>query len=90
MQISHISRRAILQAGGAAGLAAALGMTSSGPAAATGTAPAAGTTDIVDLGPAVVQFSLMSSILVGDIVYIGSRNLDPVRIIAFHVPSGRQ
>ncbi|SEQ44092.1 PQQ-binding-like beta-propeller repeat protein [Arthrobacter sp. OV608] len=89
MQISHISRRSILQAGGAVGLAAALGLTTSGPAAAAGTAPAAGTTDIVDLGPAVVQFSLMSSLLVGDIVYIGSRNLDPVRIIAFHVPSGK-
>lgn len=89
MQISPISRRALLQAGGAAGLAAAMGMATSGPAAATGTPPAAGTTDIIDLGPAVVQFSLMSSLLVGDIVYIGSRNLDPVRIIAFHVPSGR-
>lgn len=91
MQISNISRRAVLQAGGAAGLAAALGLSASGPAVATD--PSAqrgghGTTEIVDLGPAVVQFSLMSSILVGDIVYIGSRNLDPVRIVAFHVPTG--
>lgn len=86
MQISNISRRAILQAGGAAGLVAALGLTTSGPATATG---APGTTEIVDLGPAVMQFSLMSSILVGDIVYIGSRNLDPVRIVAFHVPTGK-
>ena len=37
----------------------------------------------------MVQFSLMSSVLVGDIVYIGSRNLDPVRIVAFHVPTGK-
>ena len=29
----------------------------------------------------------MSSVLVGDTVYIGSRNLDPVRIVAFHVPT---
>ncbi len=87
MQISHPSRRSVLQAGGAAGLAAALGLTASGPATA---APAkAGSTEITDLGPAVVQFSLMSSILVGDIVYIGSRNLDPVRIVAFHVPTGK-
>ncbi|KNH18276.1 hypothetical protein ACU18_07965 [Arthrobacter sp. ZBG10] len=87
MQISHPSRRSVLQAGGAAGLAAALGLTASGPATA---APAkAGSTEITDLGPAVVQFSLMSSLLVGDIAYIGSRNLDPVRIVAFHVPTGK-
>ena len=89
MQISNISRRAILQAGGAAGLAAALGLSASGPAAAKSSTAANGTTEVVDLGPAVVQFSLMSSVLVGDIVYIGSRNLDPVRIVAFHVPTGK-
>lgn len=89
MQNSHITRRSVLQAGGAAGLAAALGLATSGPAAATDKATAAGTADIVDLGPAVVQFSLMSSLLVGETVYIGSRNLDPVRIIAFHVPTGK-
>ena len=31
----------------------------------------------------------MSSILVGDMVYIGSRNVEPVRIVAFHVPTGK-
>jgi hypothetical protein len=89
MQNSPISRRAILLAGGAAGLAAALGLTASGPAAAAGPSAVPGTPEILDLGPAVVQFSLMSSVLVGDVVYIGSRNLDPVRIIAFHVPTGK-
>ncbi|WCI07791.1 hypothetical protein PJ267_13865 [Arthrobacter sp. OVS8] len=90
MKNLHISRRAVLQAGGAAGLAAALGLAASSPATAAGSAVrAAGTTEILDLGAAVVQFSLMSSVLVGDTVYIGSRNLDPVRIIAFHVPTGK-
>ena len=42
---------------------------------------------MTDLGPALVQFSLMSSVLVGDIVYIGSRNILPARIIAFHLPT---
>ena len=92
MQNSHISRRAVLQAGGAAGLAAALGLAATGPAAAaepSASPDGRSTTEIVDLGPAVVQFSLMSSLLVGDTVYIGSRNLDPVRIVAFHVPTGK-
>ncbi len=31
----------------------------------------------------------MSSILVGDVVYIGSRNVEPVRIVAYHVPTGK-
>ena len=84
-----LSRRHVLQAGGAAGLAAALGLSASGPAAAKSSTAQTAPPKIVDLGPAVVQFSLMSSVLVGDIVYIGSRNLDPVRIVAFHVPTGK-
>ncbi|MFJ4226379.1 PQQ-binding-like beta-propeller repeat protein [Paenarthrobacter nicotinovorans] len=90
MDTSHISRRLVLQAGGAASLAAALGLAAGHPAsAATHDQPGGKETEILDLGPAVVQFSLMSGLLVGDTLYIGSRNLDPVRIIAFHVPSGK-
>ncbi|UXM91551.1 PQQ-binding-like beta-propeller repeat protein [Paenarthrobacter sp. JL.01a] len=90
MDTSHISRRLVLQAGGAASLAAALGLAAGHPAsAATQDQPGGKETEILDLGPAVVQFSLMSGLLVGDTLYIGSRNLDPVRIIAFHVPSGK-
>ncbi|WP_329126587.1 outer membrane protein assembly factor BamB family protein [Streptomyces sp. NBC_01465] len=80
----QISRRHVLQAGGAAGLAAALGLAAQPAAAAAETTPR-----ITDLGPAVVQFSLMSSVLIGDTVYIGSRNIDPVRIIALHLPTRR-
>ncbi|MCZ9880241.1 outer membrane protein assembly factor BamB family protein [Arthrobacter sp. B2a2-09] len=90
MKNSPIGRRAILQAGGAAGLAGALGLSPTGPAEAAELSAQRGghsATEILDLGPAVVQFSLMSSVLVGDTVYIGSRNLDPVRIVAFHVPT---
>ncbi|AJE83481.1 MULTISPECIES: PQQ-binding-like beta-propeller repeat protein [Streptomyces] len=78
----RISRRLVLQAGGAAGLAASLGLATREGAAATRP-----TTRITDLGPAVVQFSLMSAVLVGDTVYIGSRNVDPVRLIALHLPT---
>ncbi|MGW5861734.1 outer membrane protein assembly factor BamB family protein [Streptomyces sp. NPDC055239] len=78
-------RRTVLRAGGLAGLAAAVGLAAN-PADA---APAARrpTTRIVDLGPAVRQFSLMSAVLVGDTLYIGSRNIDPVQIIAVHLPT---
>ena len=31
----------------------------------------------------------MSSVLVGDVVYIGSRNVEPVQIVAYHVPTGK-
>ncbi|MFJ6455623.1 PQQ-binding-like beta-propeller repeat protein [Paenarthrobacter sp. NPDC091669] len=90
MEKTNISRRSVLQVGGAASLAAAIGLAAGQPASAStylGSKPKA--TEILDLGPAVVQFSLMSGLLVGDTLYIGSRNLDPVRIIAFHVPTGK-
>ncbi|WP_328331632.1 PQQ-binding-like beta-propeller repeat protein [Kribbella sp. NBC_00382] len=67
----------MLQAGGAIGLTAAVGL----PAAA------ATRTKITDLGPALVQFALMSSVLVGDVIYIGTRNTLPARVVAFHVPT---
>ena len=82
-----INRRQLLQAGGVGGLAAALAAMSPGAAQAAPKQQAAGGPVITDLGPAVVQFSLMSSLLVGDTVYIGSRNLNPVRIIGFHLPT---
>ncbi|MFJ8912977.1 PQQ-binding-like beta-propeller repeat protein [Amycolatopsis sp. NPDC102389] len=81
---SKISRRHVLRAGGAAGLAVALGL-----AGRPAEAAAPGPVRITDLGPAVVRFSLMSAVLVGDTVYIGSRNIDPVRLIALHLPTGK-
>ncbi len=88
MSTFAINRRQLLQTGGIGGLAVALSAMSSGAAQAARplntSAPL-----ITDLGPAVVQFSLMSSLLVGDTVYIGSRNLNPVRVIGFHLPTGK-
>ncbi|MFE7328857.1 PQQ-binding-like beta-propeller repeat protein [Streptomyces sp. NPDC057565] len=80
-----LSRRRLLQAGSSLGLA-----TTAGPllASQAGAAPAAAaTTKVTDLGPGLVQFSLMSGLLVGDTVYIGSRNLNPSSVVGFHLPS---
>ncbi|MFD4026613.1 hypothetical protein ACFWRV_24335 [Streptomyces sp. NPDC058576] len=80
-----LSRRRLLQAGGALGLATATG---SVLAAEAGAAPGATPkTTVTDLGPGLVQFSLMSGLLVGDTVYIGSRNMNPASVIGFHLPS---
>ena len=87
MSTFAINRRQLLQTGGIGGLAVALSAMSSGAAHAAPQRQTAGGPQITDLGPAVVQFSLMSSLLVGDTVYIGSRNLNPVRIIGFHLPT---
>lgn len=79
------SRRRLLQAGGAFGLATAAGsLLAPRAVAAAGAAPS---TVVTDLGPGLVQFSLMSGLLVGDTVYIGSRNLTPSSVIGFHLPS---
>ncbi|MEU6043008.1 ligand-binding sensor domain-containing protein [Streptomyces griseus] len=82
MNNPHPDRRTVLRAGTLAGLAAA-GLAPN-PAAA---APAPRPPRIVDLGPAVSQFSLMSAVLVGDTVHIGSRNIEPVQIISVHLPT---
>lgn len=79
------SRRRLLQAGGAFGLATAAGSLLAPRAGAAG--PAAAATTVTDLGPGLVQFSLMSGLLVGDTVYIGSRNMQPAGVIGFHLPS---
>lgn len=43
-----------------------------------------------DLGPANdLIFCLMSGVQVGELMYIGSRNLAPTQVIAYHIPSRR-
>ena len=70
----------MLQAGGAIGL---YGRT--GEFSPCGRRPPK--TKITDLGPGLVQFALMSSVLVGDVIYIGTRNTLPTRVVAYHVPT---
>ncbi|MFJ5835111.1 PQQ-binding-like beta-propeller repeat protein [Streptomyces sp. NPDC093089] len=81
-QPPSMDRRQLLRAGGAFGIAAAAAPLLAAPARA-----ASATTTVTDLGPAIEQFALMSGLLVGDTVYIGSRNLTPTRLIAFHLPT---
>ncbi|GAA4212688.1 outer membrane protein assembly factor BamB family protein [Actinocatenispora rupis] len=45
---------------------------------------------ITDLGPANdLMYCLMSGIQVGDTLYIGSRNLAPAQVLAYHAPTRR-
>ncbi|MDR2998269.1 MAG: PQQ-like beta-propeller repeat protein, partial [Microbacterium sp.] len=49
---------------------------------------AAPTVTVTDLGAGVTAFTHAAATRVGDTVYIASRNIDPMRIIGFHIPSG--
>ena len=83
------TRRTVLQAGAVGGLLAAatlLPPTRAHAADARPTGRGEGPT-ITDLGPAVQQFGLMSALLVGDTVYVGSRNIEPTGVIGFHLPT---
>lgn len=91
MQNSFLSRRTVIKAGGTAGLTALFAAAAAKSASAqelTGSSPAGGSNTVTDLGPAIVQFSLMSGQLVGNTLYIGSRNVEPARIIALDVSTG--
>lgn len=92
MQNSYLSRRTVIKVGGGAGLSALLAAAAAGAASAqalSGASPAEDGVVVIDLGPAVVQFSLMSAQLVGNTLFIGSRNVEPAQILALDVPSGK-
>lgn len=44
--------------------------------------------ELEELGPGVFTHAIMSGLLVGETMYLGSRYLDPTRVAALHVPSG--
>ena len=84
---SSLSRRRLLQTGGALGLAVAAQSVLSGQAhadtgrPATTTPRTTPTTTVTDMGPGLVQFSLMSGVLVGNTYYVGSRNMSPSLVV---------
>lgn len=91
----HVSRRGVLMAG-LGGVLAAASIAVADPAdaaarpgglLATGAAPRV--PRITDLGPGIVQYSLMSGVMLDGISYIGSRNLEPAGVIALDVATGR-
>lgn len=79
-----LSRRTVLLAGAGGVLAAAAGVVAPTSAQASCSPVHAGraATTITEIGPGIVQYSLMSGVLLDGIVYIGSRNLEPTGILA--------
>ncbi len=87
---SNLTRRTLLLAGVGGALAAAVGVVSPPPAQAAASAFHTGRkgTTITEIGPGILQYSLMSGVLLDGVCYIGSRNLEPTGILAFDVASG--
>lgn len=87
---SPLSRRQLLQFGALGGLtfaaAASAPAFASGASFSTAAGPAV---TVTDLGPAVTAFTHAAATLVGDTVYIASRNIDPFRIVGYHIPTGK-
>ena len=86
-----LSRRTLLTAGGAAGLLAVGALAFPGAAFASGARPQRPSEGpvITDLGPAMVQYSLMSGILLDGVYYVGSRNLEPAGVVGVDLATGK-
>lgn len=88
--IPELSRRTLLTGGAAAGILAAAQLAV--PGAAFGVAPrrqGAQSPVITDLGPAMVQYSLMSGVLLDGVYYVGSRNLEPAGVVGVDLATGK-
>lgn len=79
----QFTRRQVLQTGAVAGLSLTL-LSSSQSAFA---APPGPRVSVTDLGPGVQTFTMMSSVMVGDTVYMSTRNVEPMKVAAYHVPT---
>ncbi|UNK71387.1 PQQ-binding-like beta-propeller repeat protein [Microbacterium sp. H1-D42] len=83
-----LTRRRVLQLGsiGAVAVVCGVGMTEAASASVSHSAfgPA-----VESLGAGVVQFGSKSAVQVGDTIYIGSRNIEPTYVAAFHIPTRR-
>ncbi|WP_341977553.1 PQQ-like beta-propeller repeat protein [Microbacterium sp. LTA6] len=89
------SRRQILRLGVAGGLALAASAATpvfAAPPALAGRGPSAGSAGpgvtVTDLGPGVTAFTHAAATRVGDTVYVASRNIAPMRVVGYHIPTG--
>ena len=78
---NRFTRRQVLCAGLIAG--ATIPFLHALPAAAGGSPQAT----VTDLGPGVQTFTMMSSVQVGDTVYMSTRNVEPMKVVGYHVPT---
>ncbi|WP_341976516.1 hypothetical protein [Microbacterium sp. LWO13-1.2] len=92
----NVSRRTALQLGLSGILAAGMTAATVSPAFAAAPRPAgpkrpatAHSTRITDIGPGVMQYALMSGVMLDGVCYIGSRNLEPTGLIALDVAARR-
>lgn len=79
-----LKRRHLLQLGGIGGLG--LLTAGTGSALAAEVQAASGLT-VTDLGPGIEIFTMMSSVMVGDTVYLATRNIEPMKVVGFHLPT---
>ncbi|WP_038462601.1 PQQ-binding-like beta-propeller repeat protein [Arthrobacter sp. PAMC 25486] len=79
-----LNRRRLLQLGVAGGAGLFLAGTGTALAAeAEGASPL----HITDMGSGIEIFTMMSSVMVGDTVYLATRNIEPMQVVGFHLPS---
>jgi streptogramin lyase len=48
-------------------------------------APGSTLVDVTDLGPATNMFSLAAAVNIGDVVYVASRNIDPMVVVGYNL-----
>ncbi|MFJ2781417.1 hypothetical protein [Kitasatospora sp. NPDC087315] len=99
MSAAHPSRRRLLLGAGSVAALSALPVAPARAAASSsgaqppvprpfGAQPS-GTPRVTGLGPGNADFPLMSATLLGETLWIGSRNLAPAKVVGYHLPTGR-
>jgi hypothetical protein len=82
-QPAALSRRHLLHLGGLAGVG--LSCAIAAPAAAKSAFPRV---TVTDLGPGVQTLTMFATAMVGDTVYVSTRNVEPMKVIGYDVVTG--